>query len=246
MRIVAVLMFGVALVANALAVWLPLNDRTTGELSAQYPNLFVPAGITFSIWSVIYLLLAAWSVAQFAGDRPALAERIAPAWAISSALNAAWIFAWHYELVALSVLIMLGLLAALLAINAILAEHGGGRWLPRATFGVYLGWICVATIANVTTLFVDLRWDGGGIPDAVWAMILVVVGAAAGSFALLRLNNPYVGAAVAWAFAGIVLNRWDDYRAIAFTAIAMAALVGTLALGSAYTRSAGTSAHGRA
>jgi hypothetical protein len=239
-------MLGVALVANGLAAWLPLNDRTTGELSAQYPNLFVPAGITFSIWSVIYLMLLAWTVAQFFGDRRALAERIAPAYAISSALNAAWIFAWHYEQVALSVLIMLGLLVSLLRINAILAGETGAHWLPRAAFGVYLGWICVATIANITALLVDLGWDGAGVPDATWAMILVVVGAAAAAFALLRLRNPLIGAAVVWAFAGIVLNRWGDYRAIAFTAIAMAVLVGAIALWSAFARGVGRPAPGRA
>jgi hypothetical protein len=37
------------LVVNGLANGLPINGRTTGELSAMFPNLFVPAGITFSI-----------------------------------------------------------------------------------------------------------------------------------------------------------------------------------------------------
>ena len=45
-------------IINALANIIPINNKTTGELSDQYPNLFVPAGLTFSIWAVIYLLLA--------------------------------------------------------------------------------------------------------------------------------------------------------------------------------------------
>jgi hypothetical protein len=230
MRILAAVAFGAAIIVNALAVRLPLNDRTTGELSDLYPNLFVPAGITFSIWSVIYVVVAAWTVAQFTRGGRELGERVAPAFALSSVLNAAWIFAWHYEQVALSVLIMLGLLATLLRINTLLLRDAGGRRLPRAAFGVYLGWICVATVANVTTLLVALGWDGAGISAAAWATVLVVGAAVAASFAVLRLDNPYIGAAVVWALAGIVLNRWDDVRVIAFTAIAMALVVGAVAI----------------
>ena len=211
---------------NALANSLPLGGRTTGELSALYPNLFVPAGFTFSIWGVIYLLLVAWAATQFIPGRRALALRIAPAFVTTSLLNATWLFAWHFRQVGLSVVVMGALLLVLLRIHHVLAESDGTPsvdpgTLPRAAFGVYLGWISVATIANVTALLVALKWSGAGVPDAVWAGVLVVVGAVVGAFTLVRLRNPWVGWAVAWALLGIALNRWDDQSALAAIALVM-------------------------
>jgi tryptophan-rich sensory protein len=227
-RVAAAAALAGALVVNALAVALPLGGRTTGELSARYPNLFVPAGITFSIWTVIYILLAAWAMAQFRAANREPARRIAPAFALSSVLNAAWLYAWHHGRVGLSVLVMAALLAVLLRVNVLLA--GERRVLPRAAFGIYLGWISVATIANVTALLVAAGWAGAGIPAAAWATLLVLAGTAAGALATVRLASPFVGLAVIWALAGIALGRWADHRGIAVTALAMAAVLAITAV----------------
>jgi hypothetical protein len=236
MRILASLLFGGSLVLNGLANRLPLNGKTTGELSAQYPNLFVPAGITFSIWGVIYLLLMAWTVAQFLPGPSSTGTRVAPWFALASVLNGSWIMAWHYEFVPLSVGIMLGLLGVLLRLNVLLVpglpDEGAppSHRLARAAFGVYLGWICVATIANVTALFVSLGWTGAPLSDATWASAMAVVGGAAGGFAMGRLRNPFLGLAVVWALAGIVLNRKDDVLFVAGTAALAAGVLALLTL----------------
>lgn len=229
-RILALTCLVGALVVNALANVVPLGGRTTGELSALYPNLFVPAGFTFSIWGVIYLLLAAWAVAQFVSGRRAIGQRIAPAFATTSLLNASWLFAWHFRRVGLSVVVMAALLLVLLRINHVLAESGrtpsmAAGTLPRAAFGAYLGWISVATIANVTALLVALEWSGAGVPHAVWAGILVGVGAGVGTLTVVRFRNPWVGWAVAWGLLGIAVNRWDDQTALAATALVLMCLV---------------------
>jgi len=228
MRMLAALLLGGALAVNALANRLPLGGNTTGELSARYPNLFVPAGVTFSIWGVIYLALLAWGVAQFLPSHREVARRIAPLFALSSGLNAGWLFAWHFQHLFLSVAMMGSLLGVLLRINLLL--RGGERVLPRAAFGIYLGWICVATIANVTALLVGWEWSGAGLPDPVWAGLLVLVGGGVGGFATTRLRNPWLGWAVVWALGGIVLNRWADHPGVAVTAGMMMALVGALAV----------------
>lgn len=231
MRVLAALLFLASLVLNALANRLPLNGKTTGELAAQYPNLFVPAGVTFSIWGVIYLLLMGWTVTQFLSSGSATGRRIAPWFAVASLLNGSWILSWHYEFLGLSVVIMLGLLVTLLVLNTQLlpgkrAPDGTGpHLLARVAFGVYLGWIAVATIANVTVLLVASGWRGDPLPQAVWAMIMVVAGATAGVVAVRRLRNPYVGMAVTWGLIGIVLNRSDDVVAVAWTAGVCAAIV---------------------
>lgn len=236
MRILATVLFVGSLVLNALANRLPLNGKTTGELSAQYPNLFVPAGVTFSIWGVIYLLLAGWTVTQFLSGGSATGRRVAPWFALASLLNGCWILAWHYEFVALSVVIMLGLLATLLTLNVRLLprrttpDGTGSHLLARIAFGVYLGWICVATIANVTAFLVASGWQGEPLSQAAWAMIMVVVGASAGMLAIRRLRSPWVGLAVTWALIGIVLNRSGDVSSVAWTAGISAAIVSAITL----------------
>ena len=118
------------LIINILATSLPPNDMTTGDLSDALPNLFVPSGITFSIWGLIWLLFAAYLFIQLhtafnrrgggpdAGgmvERDPYAPGVVGFWfPLNMALNARWIFAWHYQLVGLSVLIMLALLATLI------------------------------------------------------------------------------------------------------------------------------------
>ena len=108
LRVANLVAFIGVVVVNALAVTLPLNGRSTGELSDAYPNLFVPAGLTFSIWGVIYLLLGIYAVYQLVKHKPYV-DRIGWLFVLSSVANMAWIFAWHYELVLLSFAVMLAL-----------------------------------------------------------------------------------------------------------------------------------------
>lgn len=233
MKIVNVLMFVLMVVMNYLANALPLNGKTTGELSAQYPNLFVPAGVTFSIWGVIYLLLGVFVVLQFRGQNKPLVESIGWAFALSALLNALWIVAWHYERLPLSMLVMVALLATLVYINLQLRGHPWG--VTRAVFGIYLGWICIAAIANATALLVHYGWGGWGLTDVFWAVAMIVAGLAITVLALYRVDNPFLGLAVIWAFAGIWINRHADYPAIAATAIA-AIVIMALATGWAVLR----------
>ncbi len=239
LAIVNIIFFLGVVAVNALANALPINDVGTGELSAEYPNLFVPAGITFSIWGLIYLLLAAYVVYALVTRGRAL-ERIGWWFVASCAANIAWIFAWHYRIVGLSVLIMLALLGMLLVIYLRLQSTrggessgagGGGRaekLVVELPFSVYLGWITVATVANITALLVSLGWNGFGLPEAVWAIVLIVIAAAIGTTLTLRYADPWYGLVLAWAFAGIVVKRLSVEPMA--TGVAVAAAAGAVLL----------------
>ena len=136
MRYINILFFAVMIVMNYLANALPLNGKTTGALSDAFPNLFVPAGLTFSIWGVIYLLLLVFCVTQFTSSNQAVISRIGWLFAVSCIFNALWIVAWHYDRLPLSVIIMLGMLVSLIWINIIVkdmpyrSDQGSFRHLP--------------------------------------------------------------------------------------------------------------------
>jgi hypothetical protein len=204
-------------IVNTLAVTLPINNKTTQELSDQYPNLFVPAGLTFSIWGVIYLLLAIFVVYNLISafkktSGVSFSEKIGVLFFLSCIANIAWILAWHYQVVSLSVLIMLLLLACLLAIYLKLGVGKKGpptkeKYLVHLPFSVYLGWITIATIANITTFLVQLNWNGFGLSDQFWTVTVILVGIAITLAMLFRRQDLFYALVVDWAILGILLKR---------------------------------------
>jgi hypothetical protein len=227
-KYINIILFTGMLVMNYLANALPLNNKTTGELSDSFPNLFVPAGITFSIWGIIYLLLIAFCIAQFTGSSKEVIADISWLFGISCILNALWIICWHYGKLPLSLIVMMGLLVTLIVINISIRELPFG--IIKATFGIYLGWICIATIANVTALLVNSNWSGFNIPQETWTIIMIVIGTVLIGLTIYRLKNPFIGLAVVWAFIGIAIKRQDDYRSIFISAIIALSLVSLVTL----------------
>jgi len=167
--------FVVVLIVNASANAIPLGGNTTGQLSDQYPNLFVPAGLTFAIWGVIYLLIAMSVVygVVCAGKSEApgrFIDRIGVLFLVTCMANAGWIFSWHYRQLIVSLGCMALLLVALiwtylrLDIGRSFATPTE-KYLVHLAMSVYLGWITIATIANVTTVLVAYKWDHLGISE---------------------------------------------------------------------------------
>ncbi|MFO7923730.1 MAG: tryptophan-rich sensory protein [Bacteroidales bacterium] len=223
LKIVNVAAFAIMVFMNYLANALPLGGKTTGELSAQYPNLFVPAGITFSIWGIIYLLLLGFCMLQFMAQNKAMVNAIGWLFALSCVLNSLWIVAWHNEKLILSMIVMLLLLATLIIINQRIASFAGS--ISKAAFGIYLGWICIATIANATALLVAVNWSGWGISDEVWTVIMVVAGAVITALIIKNYRNPFTGLAVIWALTGIMIARWPGNKPILIAAGASIAVI---------------------
>lgn len=223
-RLVNTLSFIFMIVINTLANALPLNGYTTGELSAKYPNLFVPAGFTFSIWGIIYLLILSFMVWQFLPKNEHDVLKIGPWFALSSLLNGLWIVTWHYLLIELSLIVMFALLASLIWINGRLISGMGN--LVRITFGVYLGWISIATIANFTALLVYWNFSGWAISAATWSILLIGIGLLVTLILLRNFSNVTISWSVIWAFFGIYSKQLNQYPEIAY-----AAMIGIVVLG---------------
>jgi hypothetical protein len=205
-------------VVNALANILPLNNIKTGELSDLYPNLFVPAGLTFAIWGVIYVLLAIFVIYQLIpsvrrdAQKVDFVQKIGLLFFISCIANIGWIFAWHYTIVPLSLILMLILLGCLIAIYLRLNigqsdATKAKKFSVHLPFSVYLGWITIATIANVTALLVDINWNTWGLGEQFWTVTVIVVGIAIALSVLLTRKDIYYCLVVDWALLGILLKR---------------------------------------
>jgi hypothetical protein len=212
-KIIAGLAYVAMVAVNFLANGLPINNRSTGAISDAYPNLFAPAGPAFSIWGLIYLLLAGYVLYQFVKKEQKteeLLKKINPLFIATSLANISWIFAWHYDYIGLSVLIMGGLLVLLIKIADILrvenftALEKISIWAP---FSVYFGWITVAAIANITVFMVSIGWNRFGIADFVWTSIILLVGAMIGILRMRKDKNIAYGMVLVWAYSWILFKH---------------------------------------
>lgn len=215
-RILVTVTFVLMVVANGLANALPLNGRQTGEISDSYPNLFAPAGITFAIWGVIYALLALhvlyqWGLFHQSGrDNAAVLGKVGILFSLSSLANTAWIFAWHYDLIGLSTLLIISILVLLILINRTLADlrlTTREKLLLKLPFSVYFGWITVATVANVTVWLVSIEWSGFGLSETMWALTIIAVAAIIGTVTMLKNRDMAYGVVLIWAFIGILIKH---------------------------------------
>lgn len=208
--------FCIMILVNGLANSLPMNGMTTGELSAFYPNLFVPAGITFSIWGVIYLLLAlfvayALSLALSRGLKPILSTKQHIIFSLSCIMNSLWIFLWHYKLIGLSLIAMLFILSMLillyLDLDSLHLENFRQKLAIKIPISVYLGWITVATVANTTALLVDRQWGRWSISENHWAIGMIIIGGIIALIMLLKRRDIPFTLVVIWAYVGIIIRR---------------------------------------
>ena len=225
-----------ALIVNILATTLPLNGQNTGEISDRFPVYFVPAGYVFSIWGIIYLGWIAFTIFQLQPsqkENPRL-RRLGYLFALSNIANAVWLFCWHYNLFGLSVLVMLVLLGLLIASYLRLDVNRTSvlRTEYRSVdilFSAYLGWITVATVANVSDWLYFVGWDGFGIAPQTWAVVMLTVASLLGlAMALTRRDAGYL-AVLVWAFIGIAIKQ-SEAPMVVISAWAAALIMAGLAI----------------
>jgi benzodiazapine receptor len=216
---------------NALANALPLNGQGTGEISDRFNVYFVPAGYVFSIWGLIYLALIGFSIYQALPsqrENPHL-QRVGYLYALSCLANSAWIFFWHYEYFELTLVVMVALLLLLIAIYLRLEigrnrVSAGETWLARVPFSIYLGWITVATIANVTSLLDYLNWSGWGLGPEAWAVIMLIAATIITCLVSITRGDVAYILVIVWAFAGIAVKH-SDTPVVAITSVLLAVVV---------------------
>ena len=237
-----ILAFALTIALNAMATSIPLGGQTPPEISAQYPSLFTPAGFTFSIWGIIYLGLLLFIIYQaLPGQREnAFLARISVPFKINCVANAAWILAWHYDFLFLSVLIMACILATLIAIySALDSEHATApraeRLLVHLPFRLYTAWICVATIANISTVQTAMNWDNLGTDAITWTLLKLALAGTIGAIVITRKGDVAFILVVAWAAFGISVKQIET-PAVAGAALSLCMLAVMLAVFAGFRR----------
>ena len=206
--------YAVMILLNVLSNALPINDQSMPEISAKYPSLFTPAGFTFSIWGVIYLALLVflvWQALPAQRDNAKIAA-VSNWFKLNCLLNALWIVVWHYDLVIVSLLVMLAILATLILIyRALIATIADAPWVEHLTlylpFSLYTGWITLATIANASVVQTAFGLDDAVLGAVQWTLLKLAAAGAIGATMILRLRDAPFALVIAWGAYGIAVKQ---------------------------------------
>lgn len=227
---------------NALGSMGVINDTSQGEVSDRYATLITPDSFAFSIWSVIYTLLFVSIIVMIIKHQSPYFEKaihkISYLFWATCLLNITWIVTFSYLLVGLStVFIFVFLIAMVLIVKQLGTIHSKKRWLLPVTFGLYGGWLFIATVVNVATWLVQIEWDGFGISDEVWMIAILIVAVLLTSLVTWNVKNAVFPLPVAWGYFGIYNNLFDpegyqgDFSVIQWIALAgMVVLIGIAAI----------------
>lgn len=226
----------VTLAVNALGATGFINGQTQKEISDRYVTLITPSPSTFSIWSVIYTLLLISAIVMIVkkkdGYYRAAVDTVTVPFIASCVLNIAWIVFFSYEQLLLSVLFILGFVAALAIICGKLRKiQDKKRWLLPACFGLYTGWLMIASVVNIAAALVKLKWNGFGLAADLWALIILCAAILIVGLVALMTRNAALPLPVAWAYVGIYQNlKTSDVFAGKYPDLQNAALAGMVIL----------------
>jgi benzodiazapine receptor len=225
-----------ALIVVATLVSAGITGPSIGALSDRYPTYVVPAGYAFMIWNLIFglgLAYSAWQLMPAQRERPLLRQ---VGWLTVSAWTATtvWMLVFQRALFGLSVVVMLWLLVSLIGVSARLQQYPAPftpseRWLVYVNFSIFLGWVTVATVANVGQMLTAWGWDGWLLPAEMWGgAALLLAGVVATAVTVkLRGNLPYA-LAVIWALVAIAVNQFS--RAVPTSSLAVGGIAVAMTL----------------
>ncbi|GFE70475.1 tryptophan-rich sensory protein [Chroococcus sp. FPU101] len=222
-----------AFVVNTVTNIIPVDGISIKDIADNYFGnvLVIPANYAFAIWGLIYLALLALGIFQAlpANQDEPRCRQLGYWLTVSSIAQIAWVILFQYRLFVLSVLAMLTILIPLIILYLRLdiftkPVSFKQKWFINFPISIYLAWISVATIVNVSIALTDLKWNGWNIESTTWTIIMLVVGTVlAGLAAIQRKDIAFTGVFI-WAFIAIALRHLEIY-VLAGTAVGLALIL---------------------
>ncbi|WP_107668567.1 hypothetical protein [Cyanothece sp. BG0011] len=223
-----------AFFTNVWANVAPINGLTIGGISNTLFKdvLITPASYAFAIWGLIYLGLISLAIYQALPNNRHnhYVQKIGYYLVISSLAQIVWVFLFLSRFFVLSTLAMLGILVSLIllylklgiSINSVSKKQ---KWLINFPISVYLGWITVATIVNFALALYWIKWNGFGLSNIIWTVIMIIVAAILGTLIIIqRKDSVYCGVFV-WALIAITLRHLDTFTIALASGVSAAILI---------------------
>lgn len=233
LKAINIIAFVLTVLVNSLAGSTPLiGGKTTADISNLNPTLITPAGYVFAIWGIIYILLGVFVVYQALPSQKEknFQDKISWLFILTSVLNITWLFLWQNQFLLTSVIVMFLLLASLIAIylrlnigksTALLRE----KLAVQVPFSVYLGWITIASIANVAAFLVSVNWDGFGINRETWAVLIIIVALIITLLVIVTRKDVAYALVIVWALIGIAVSQAANPNIVTTVEVSVATAV---------------------
>ena len=200
----------ITLAINAMGVAGTINGVSQADISDMFLTLITPSPFAFSIWSLIYITLISSVIVMLVKVKQQdeyylkVVDDISVLFWISCVFNIGWMVLFSFILIELSVLPIIGLVITLAVIlMKLLKNHEAKRWLLPLSFGIYTGWLFIATVVNIAAALVKMNWNGFGLGESVWAVVILLIAGALIILVQLRNRNAIFPLPVAWAYFGI-------------------------------------------
>lgn len=202
LTIITTLTFLLMLSTNYLSNSIPIGGRTQSDISAEYPTLFTPSGFTFSIWGIIYILLIVFVILLFTDSTVISANKtpILLLFSLVNILNSVWLVFWHTDRIFFSTIVMIALLTTLLVMLSLISRSDAFTF---ATFSIYVGWISVATVANITIFLVKKNYPFFMNHEQLFFGLTLFLTVLIGAYMLIKEQNYYFAGVFLWAYIGI-------------------------------------------
>lgn len=219
--------FLATLYVNYLANAKPINGFTSKEVSDMFTNKLVPAGFTFAVWGVIYLLLACYLIyyaivlVKKKGDILFQFEELGLVFILTCIINSCWMLSFHHLKIGLSLVLMLGLISCLTYIFIKTQNKIQLSLWPKLAFESYFAWVNVAFVINICAFLVSIKWNGFGIEEITWAWIIFIVLVAIATFITFKYKTILYPLVISWAVYGIHSNLTETIPNDTFTTITM-------------------------
>ena len=220
LAILNLLFFIIAFAVSNLSQLKIFGGVTNADISNKYATVFTPAGITFAIWGIIYLSLFGFTiyhlVKAYKDDVHSEASeailKIGNLFIINNITTTFWVFAFTYEyLLASMILIIIQLITLLMIFIRLnlfdVDKSFYNKLFTQFSLSIYFAWLCVANVANISLYLVSISWDGFGISESLWAQIMIVIVMLISAFLVLIKKNVFVGFVALWSIYGIYLKR---------------------------------------
>ncbi|MBC7654062.1 MAG: hypothetical protein H7098_06240 [Oligoflexus sp.] len=220
LAILNLIFFIIAFAVSNLSQLKIFGGVTNADISNKYATVFTPAGITFAIWGVIYLSLFGFTIYHvfkaFKDDIHSEASqailKIDYLFIINNIATTFWVFAFTYEyLLASMILIIIQLITLLIIFIKLnlfdIDKSFYNKLFTQFPLTIYFAWLCVANVANISLYLVSIGWDGFGISESIWAQTMIIVIALITFFIVLYKKNVFFGLVAIWSVYGIRIKR---------------------------------------
>ena len=220
-----IIAFVLTVIVNSLAGSTTLiGGVNTAQISDSNPTLITPAGYVFAIWGIIYVLLGVFVIYQALPSQKEneYTKKIGWLFIASSIINIAWLFLWQYKFLSLSVVLMFLLLATLILIYIRLGIGKSTfplreRLAIHVPFSVYLGWITIASIADVSATLVSIKWNGFGIALNIWASLIIIIALLIALLVIITRKDIAYSLVIVWALIGIAVKQSENQNIVMLT-----------------------------